>query len=55
MQGDQPARTLPSSRQAASAASSGASQQVTLSQAREMPALPQSVSQSRIHWPSPQP
>ena len=33
----------------------GASQQVTLSQARLTPAFPQSVSQSRIHWPSPQP
>ena len=53
--GGQPASTLPNSRQAASAASSGASQQVTLSQAREIPALPQSFSQSRIHWPSPQP
>ena len=46
---------LPRARQASSAASSGASQQVTLSHTRFSPASPQSFSQLRIHSPSPQP
>ena len=46
---------LPKARQASSAASSGASQQVTLSHTRVSPASPQSFSQLRIHSPSPQP
>ena len=46
---------LPKARQASSAASSGASQQVTLSHTRFSPASPQSFSQLRIHSPSPQP
>ena len=46
---------LPKARQASSAASSDASQQVTLSHTRFSPASPQSFSQLRIHSPSPQP
>ena len=46
---------LPKARQASSAASSGVSVQVTLSQTRFTPALSQSLSQVRIHSPSPQP
>ena len=46
---------LPRARQASSAASSGVSVQVTLSQTRFTPALSQSLSQVRIHSPSPQP
>ena len=49
------ASVLPMARSASSAASSGASQQVTLSQTRLMPASAQSFSQERIHSPSPQP
>ena len=41
--------------QDASALLSGASLQITLSQARVMPASPQSSSQMRIQSPSPQP
>ena len=46
---------LPKARQASSAASSGVSVQITLSQTRFTPALSQSLSQVRIHSPSPQP
>lgn len=46
---------LPKARQASSAASSGVSGQITLSQTRFTPALSQSLSQVRIHSPSPQP
>ena len=46
---------LPKARQASSAASSGISVQITLSQTRFTPALSQSLSQVRIHSPSPQP
>ena len=46
---------LPRARQASSAASSGVSVQITLSQTRFTPALSQSLSQVRIHSPSPQP
>ena len=46
---------LPKARQASSAASSGVSVQITLSQTRLTPALSQSLSQVRIHSPSPQP
>ena len=46
---------LPKARQASSAVSSGASVQITLSQTRFTPALSQSLSQVRIHSPSPQP
>ena len=44
---------LPKARQASSAASSGVSVQITLSQTRFTPALSQSLSQVRIHSPSP--
>ena len=44
---------LPKERQASSAASSGVSVQITLSQTRFTPALSQSLSQVRIHSPSP--
>ena len=53
--GGHSASVLPMARSASSAASSGASQQVTLSQTRLMPASAQSFSQERIHSPSPQP
>ena len=46
---------LPKARQASSAASSGVSVQITLSQTRFTPALSQSLSHVRIHSPSPQP
>ena len=46
---------LPKARQASSTASSGVSVQITLSQTRFTPALSQSLSQVRIHSPSPQP
>ena len=46
---------LPKARQASSAASSGVSVQIMLSQTRFTPALSQSLSQVRIHSPSPQP
>ena len=49
------ANALPKARQASSAASSGVSVQITLSQTRFTPALSQSLSQVRIHSPSPQP
>lgn len=49
------ASAFPSARQASSAASSGASQQITLSTARFTPASSQFFSQDRIHSPSPQP
>ena len=49
------ANALPKARQASSAASSGVSVQITLSQTRLTPALSQSLSQVRIHSPSPQP
>lgn len=49
------ASASPSARQEASACSSGASQQMTLSQARRIPAALQSSSHVRIHSPSPQP
>ena len=49
------ARARPSARHLSSASSSGASQQITLSQARGIPAARQSFSHSRIHSPSPQP
>ena len=49
------ANALPRARQASSAASSGVSVQITLSQTRFTPALSQSLSQVRIHSPSPQP
>ena len=45
----------PSALQAAVASSSGASQQVTLSQARTAPSVLQVSSHVRIHSPSPQP
>ena len=46
---------LPKARQASSAASSGVSVQITLSQTRLIPTSSQSFSQLRIHSPSPQP
>ena len=46
---------LPKARQASSAASSGVSVQITLSQTRLIPTSSQSFSQVRIHSPSPQP
>ena len=46
---------LPRARQSSSAASSGGSVQIMLSQTRFTPALSQSLSQVRIHSPSPQP
>lgn len=46
---------LPRARQASSAASSGVSVQITLSQTRLIPTSSQSFSQVRIHSPSPQP
>ena len=46
---------LPKARQASSAASSGVSVQITLSQTRFTPALSHSLSQVRIHSPSPHP
>ena len=46
---------LSKARQASSAASSGVSVQITLSQTRFTPALSQSLSQVRTHSPSPQP
>lgn len=49
------ARAAPRALQAAAAASSGASLQMTLSQARTAPARRQDCSQLRIHSPSPQP
>src|SRR5699024_4415420 len=49
------ASDAPSSRQAARASSSGASLQITLSQARLAPSSLQRDSQLRIHSPSPQP
>ena len=49
------ARAAPSSRQAERASSSGASLQITLSQARSAPSSLQRDSQLRIHSPSPQP
>ena len=52
---DYSASFLPSSRQALSASSSGASQQMTLWAASLMPASAQSCSQLCIHSPSPQP
>ena len=49
------ANALPRARQASSAASSGVSVQITLSQTRLIPTSSQSFSQLRIHSPSPQP
>lgn len=46
---------LPRARQASSAVSPGVSVQITLSHTRFSPALSQSLSQVRIHSPSPQP
>ena len=55
VQSVQAARVLPMARRDSSMASSGASQQITLSQTRFTPASAQSFSQERIHSPSPQP
>ena len=55
VQSVQAARVLPMARRASRAVSSGASQQITLSQTRFTPASAQSFSQERIHSPSPQP
>ena len=52
---DQPASVAPSFLHCANASSSGASQQMTLSQASTAPSERQVSSQVRIHSPSPQP